>query len=298
MRLLVVSFFMLLAFGSARSAEIAPVATFRGTDHVAAGVGGLRGTGKGMIQLKGVRGTVQRALLYWHGPTNSDDPTANARLNFDGQNVQGTLIGFSDDNVWNQKNSQAYQADVTGLLRGDGTYRIGGLAKAHSNGASLIVFFDDGDQANDRDVLVYDGNDSNYPNDYDPPGWDIRLEGIGYRGGEAFIELHVSDGQNFGANDDGTLEINGRAAARGGIFQGRSVPQTRGSSIRNGGLWDIKRFDIAKDLASGDGNLRVTFQRRKDALSAIAVLISLPAGAAPMHIHGQPWFGVSHHSEH
>jgi len=49
------------------------------TDVVSAGVGGMRGgSGSSSITLSGVSGTVTQALLYWHGPTDSADPAANA----------------------------------------------------------------------------------------------------------------------------------------------------------------------------------------------------------------------------
>jgi hypothetical protein len=88
----------------ARGAENGPgvafFATVQNTDVAAAGVGGMRGNGTGSIELTGVSGSVRRALLYWHGPTNSEAAAANAVVRFGGTPVTGTHIGFADNNCW------------------------------------------------------------------------------------------------------------------------------------------------------------------------------------------------------
>src|SRR5207247_8024802 len=100
------------------------------TDVVSAGVGGMRGgSGSSSITLSGVSGTVTQALLYWHGPTDSADPAANASVTFAGTPIVGTNIGFSDDNCWSFDNSQGYRADVTTLVTGDGSYALSGFRK-------------------------------------------------------------------------------------------------------------------------------------------------------------------------
>ena len=60
----------------------------------------------------------------------------------------------------------------------------------------------------------------------------------------------VSDGQNFGPSDDGTIQINGANLVSGGIFQGNSLCCGTGPT-GNGNLWDIKTFDITSFLSSG-----------------------------------------------
>lgn len=275
----------LLATALMTSAANANIISFfetqRNTDFASAGVGGLRGTGTGDITLSGVSGTVNRVYLYWHGPTNSTDPNFNASITFNGVSVTGVNIGFSDDNFWGQANSQAYRADVTALVGGDGVYTIAGLPGNNANGASLLAFFDDGDDMNNRDVVLFNGNDANFANDFDPLGWDIGLNGIDYQGGDVQLQLHVSDGQNFGPNDDGTLTINGSAFASGGLFQGNTTPANPSTSVGNGSLWDIRNFDLTALFALGINDLRVQLGSLNDALSAIIAAINLPAGAAP-----------------
>lgn len=92
----------------------------------------------------------------------------------------------------------------------------------------------------------------------------------------------VSDGQNFGSADDGTLRINGVALASGGIFQGDTLPGPDNLTGFNGNLWDIKTFDITSFLSLGMNNLNFTLDDGfNDALSAVVAAVDLPAGAAP-----------------
>lgn len=251
------------------------------TDFAYAGVGGLRGNGFGDISLSGVSGTISQAYLYWHGPTESTDPAFNANLMFNGNAISGANIGFSDDNFWGQDNSQAYRADVTSLVTGDGTYSLDGLSAANTNGASLVVYYDDGDDTNNRDIVSFDGNDGNFDNIYDPLGWLVELSGIDYTSGQASLLMGVSDGQDFNPADDGTFFLNGVALNSGDVFDGLSVPQTPGSEVSNGGLWDLVNFDITSFLNVGLNDLTLTHSAVSDALSAIHFAVNLPAGAAP-----------------
>jgi hypothetical protein len=268
--------------GTATANDIALFRTFFDTDWTFAGVGGLRGTGASSIALSGVGGPVSQAYLYWHGPTNSTDPTFNANITFAGMAIAGTNIGFSDDNFWGQANSQAYRADVTSLITGNGSYSIGGLFPSNSNGAQLIVFFDDGVSGNNRDVVLFDGNDGNFPNAFDADGWNVSLSGINYSGGTARMVLGVSDGQDFGPGDDGPFTVNGTVInPAGDVFEGATVPNTAGTTVDDGALWDIVGVDVTTLLSPGLNTLTLQGDAIDDALSLVSVAIDLPAGAAP-----------------
>ena len=252
------------------------------TNYVASAVG-LRDVGTGDLTISGVSGNVTRAYLYWHGPTNTSDATANANVTFDGTAITGTNIGFSYDNFWNSENSQAYRADVTSLVTGNGTYSLSNFQKANVqiNGASLIVFYDDGDSTNDRDVVLFHGNDGNFGSPFDSAGWSVTLPGIDYTSGAANLTMLVSDGQNIGTDDDGTIEVNGSPLASGGIFQG-AAPKAPGAGVDNGSLFDVMQFDVTSFLNPGMNTLSITLEPGfNDALSAIVAAIDLPAGSAP-----------------
>jgi hypothetical protein len=253
----------------------------RNANMVSAGYGGMRDEGTGTISLSGLSGTVLKAFLYWHGPTNSTNPNANAEVNFAGNTITGEQIGFSHDNCWGYANSQAYRADVTSLITGNGDFSLSNFVKdgtnININGVSLIVFFDDGDSTNDKDYVIFNGNDSNIDNAYDPLGWDVQLNGINYTSGDASIILHVSDGQVW---LDDNLILNGSVLASGpSVFNGNTVPN--GPNDRNGGLWDIREFSITSYLTPGVNNLQLTTGTYDDCLSLIAAVVCLPAGSAP-----------------
>lgn len=282
---------MLAAGLFASSAEANIISFFEtrfDTDYASAGVGGLRGTGNGDITLSGISGTVDQAWLYWHGPTNSTNPAHNASITVNGSPVTGTNIGFSDDNFWGQDNSQAYRADVTSLVSGNGTYSLDNLLPNNSNGASLIVYYDDGNPANNMDVVTFAGNDANFANAFDPLGWDVTLSGINYTSGAAALSMTVSDGQDFGINDDGSFIMNGATLNSGDVFDGTTVPATPGSSVGNGALWDIVEFDVTSLLSPGANTLNLTHTGINDALSAIHFAVKLPVGAAPQQPPTQP----------
>lgn len=269
--------------GLASATDLTHFRTVFDTDFATAGVGGMRdGDGTASLALSGVSGTVTQAYLYWHGPSNADPTGAgNRNVSFDGNDVSGTFLGVSSDNCWGFANSLAYRADVTSLVSGNGSYALANFIKsdAQINGVSLIVFFDDGDDSNNRDVVMFDGNDSNIDNAYDAPGWNITLAGINYSGGDANAQFHVGDGQNF---PDDAIRVNAtELVPAGGIFQGDSVPDAGTAGTHNGGLWDIKSFSVTSLLSPGLNTLNVSTGVSSDCLACTLIAIDLPAGAAP-----------------
>jgi hypothetical protein len=249
------------------------------------GFGGMRGDGTGSITVSDISGPVARALLYWNGPTNSSDPSANANVTFNGSPVTGTNIGFSSDNCWGFQNSQSYQADVTGLLKTDpnATYSLGNFhaPNAEINGVSLVVFYNDTDTSNDRNVTLWSGNDSNIASAFDPEGWDQTITGVQYPGsGSASLDFIVSDGQTA---DDAALVVNGTTVVpTGPIFSGDSTPH--GGFDAAGDLWDVKSFDITDlgILSPGSNDLHLTSGLAGDCLSLVAFAANVPASAPPI----------------
>jgi hypothetical protein len=264
------------------ASNLVPFTTVSNTDFVSAGVGGMRNFGFGTITVSGIPegSVIKAAYLYWNGPTNSTDPTVNANVFVNGSPVSGTNIGFSSDNFWGYLNSQAYRADVTSLVTGNGNYALTGFGSstpANTNGASLIIFYDDGNPTNNRDVFILNGNDSNKDNSYDAPGWTATITNLNYSVGTANLQLHVADGQTF---LDDALLINGSTlVAAGPIFQGDSVPSANNGPTDNGSLWDIKTFNVTPFLSHGLNNLTLTTGVLNDYLGLIVAIYDLPAGA-------------------
>ncbi len=165
---------------------------------------------------------------------------------------------------------------------------MSGFGDLNPNGASMIVFFNDGDNSNNRDVVIFDGNDSNIdfagfignPNaPADPTGWNVLLSGINYTAGTANFQLHVADGQIF--SDDALIVNTVTLVPAGSIFSGNSVPGANTGPEGNGNLWDIKTYDVTSFLSPGPNSLHLTTGVGSDCIALIAALVDLPAGAAP-----------------
>jgi hypothetical protein len=253
------------------------------------GVGGMRGNGTGSIAVTGVTAPVIGAYLYWNGPTNSTDPASNASVTFNSTPIVGTNIGTASDNNWGFQNGQSYRADVTSLVAGNATYALSNFRKtgvagtiADINGVALIVFYDDGNSSNDRNVVAWNGNDSNLAFGADPADWAETISGVPYPGGgSASLDLVVSDGQSY---SDADVVLNGNTgdpvAAGPSIFQGASGPNYSGNpSGVTGSLWDVKSFDITRFLVSGSNTLNLTSGTAGDALSLVVALANVPASA-------------------
>ncbi|MGH8477954.1 MAG: hypothetical protein ACRER2_19685 [Methylococcales bacterium] len=93
------------------------------TDFGMFGISGLRGTGTGTITVSGITGTVTQAILVWHGLAGVST-TLQQSATVSGTPFAGTNIGLSSDNCWGQSSSQAFQADVTSVVTGNGLYPL------------------------------------------------------------------------------------------------------------------------------------------------------------------------------
>lgn len=284
------------------------------TDMAIAGMGGIAapgpaGGGEGTLEVSGVGGEVTLALLYWNGIdierpasgfTGGNGDYDQADIVFDGTPVTGERVAARGNNDgWDGSIDSAgtWRADVTALVQGDGSYPVTGLSEGggHStNGVSLIVYFDDGDAANDIEVVQFDGQISNLTLNH----WREWFS-IDYRGGPAELILHVSDGQTVHTHGQLRLDV-----APGLLpsevtqlrfddphddglprFSGLSVPRM-GFGRQNGGsgLWDIRRFALTPALhAPRAYDIELWYSGGTDALSLHVVQIVQPAGPqAPM----------------
>jgi hypothetical protein len=272
-----------------------PQISVTNTDVAESGFGGMRGDGTGTVAVSGVPvgASITKAFLWWNGPTNSTDPAANATVTFNGSSVTGTNIGISGDNNWGFQNSQSYRADVTGLVTGDGSYTLADFVKAGGidiNGVGLVVFYRDGTTANDRNVVLWNGNDSNCLAGGVPENWDETINGVPYNGGSASLDFIVGDGQSY---NDGEIDVNGLPFVPAGQnFDGDSTPA--GPFADNplgvtGSLWDVKPFNgLESFLTSGSTTaLHLTSPAAGDCLSLVVAAANVPVSGpvilAPSH---------------
>jgi hypothetical protein len=281
-----------LALGSAAQAKpIEHAITESNVDWVSAGIAGTGAPGTGSITVSGVGANpVTRAYLYWNGIGNPSYVNPNVTLN--GSPVTGTAIGSSSTNCWGPGDSTAYRADVTALVTGDGAYTVAGLASGaagnSSNGASLVVLFDDGNPSNDRDLVFFEGNDASHPEGFpgETPGWHATLPGIDYSGGTVGIQFHASDGQNAG--DDQVALDTGLAPALvilddTTLWDGVSLPSA-GAGRDGHGLWDIHTFDMTSAFPATPQPVTLAIDGQDgtgDCLALVLALVDLEPGSAP-----------------
>ena len=314
--------------------------TLRDVDWTYAAIGGTGGGcgvgGSGDLMLSGVTGPVTHAYLYWHGIDNAavqcvldaaaaakaggvgasseraegstcDGVYDNPTVVFNGAQVTGVSLGDATTNCWGAGSSRAFRADVTSLVSGNGTYSLSGLVNDpcdDSNGASLIVTYDDGNVLNNRDLVFYEGNDSNisesFPGETD--GWHATLAGIHFIEGTASVQLHVADGQAF---DPMGLDDNSLTFSAGGTpivipdafhrYDGDSTPDAGFSrSTVPGALWDVHTFDLTPLFTSEDTyTLSMDGQDPfGDCLGLVVLLVNLEAGSAPVPTLHRSWGSV------
>lgn len=227
----------------------------RNVDWTIAGAGDAR-DGDASVTVSGVNGEAEVALLYW-GELNFSGSSDNM-ITLNGTAVQGERLGTSVDTCWGSDHSIGYYADVTALVNGNGTYNIEGMGRG-GQGASLVVFYDDGDATNNRDVSIYAGNDST---DGDRKIVDMNLGQIDYQGGDATITLNVGDGQSF---SDGALTLNGTTLGTNQFPGG------------NGALWDVNTYDISAQLSTGTNALNLRHVSDSDCLQFVSAIVDKPS---------------------
>lgn len=273
-----------------QASSLSPFVVIGNTDFKIFAIGQMRGTGSGTLAVSGLTGSVRYALLYWHGPVESADPAANASVLVDGKSVIGTNIGVSSANSWpGFIASSAYRADVSSLVRakGNGNYMLSMFRKpgvADVNGAQLVVFYNDGIGDNNRDVALFDGNDSTEEfagPPYDGPGWHGTLSGLKYSLGTVNLTLGVSDGQSYGSSD-GVLSVS--SFSTGVTFNG-TIPGSAGVQMGdgqswNGALWDVAKFDVTSTFTHQTTSVPYTLTGSvNDSLSLVFAALDFPSGS-------------------
>ena len=248
------------------------------TDYTSVGIG-MGTTNSGSIKLSGISGTVKKALLIWNSVGNlTSAPTQNVTVTKlsvvpDGSSntitLTGNNLGTSGPNNTGTKYSRTYVADISSFVRSNGDYQVSDFGQSSSlnpDGASLIVLFDDGNNANNRSITLVAGNDSNCSNTRDASGWNVAISNVMYVSGTANLEIHAGDGQSTG---DASLALNNTTIqAAGNYWTGATVP---------GGKWDKRLWDISSRLTAGVNTLTTKMGSSGDCVSFVAGVINVPA---------------------
>jgi hypothetical protein len=233
---------------------------FKNVDWKIAGHGDAR-DGNTTVTINGVTGTPKFAFMYW-GELNFDGSSDNT-VTLNGTTVVGQKLGTSVDTCWGSDESVGYFANVSALVKADGSYDIAGMGRG-GQGASIVVVYDDGNVTNNRDITIFAGNDSS--NTQTTPGEvnNINLGNIAYEAGEVNLTLSVGDGQQF---SDDALTANGTVLG---------VNQFSGSS---GALWDVNTYDITSILSPGNTAVNVSHVSGDDCLQFVTAIVDKAAKA-------------------
>jgi hypothetical protein len=256
-----------------------------GTDIANFGVAGLRNNGFGTLWVANMPLQIKKAYLYWHGSNNSVEGNLGGTLYVNGTQVQGTFLGKSSDNTWGYPNTVAWRSEITSMVNGNPnkSYFLSNFDNYpffNPNGASLIILYSDGNSGNDFDVTIYNGNDGNSHSSFDSDGWYAPMSGIEYNTGQAFLDMHVADGQSVWNDND--VSLNNLSFLQGNWFQGATVPWGDGF-FRLDGLWDIHSFNITSYLHAGPNSVTITSPALgvtpplKDGLNLIVAVVKVPA---------------------
>ena len=186
-------------------------------------------------------------------------------------------------------------SDVTGLVSGNGSYHIGVQASAdgdNTEGATMVVFFDDGNPANDRDVVLFEGNDNDIAESFpgDDDGWHAVLPGVNMpAAGTAGLQLHVANGGTDPNNPepgDGPITVTGPGGTvniedQAGRWDGSTLPDAGHHYQGTSDSMDIESFDITGATAMGTNTINIDHSVDRNCLTLVATLIDVPVGAAP-----------------
>ncbi len=257
-------------------------------------------------------GGVTKAYLYWFVVTPASDPfLAGAFINssptshpydkvayskamvFDNHPIPDANIfplGVGYGNNWpgslSPSESLAFRADVTEWVSSPtGVHTLTGFPQL-CEGASLVIFYRDTDGANNRDLYLFEGNDSNAGEINDPNGWDVLLSGFTYlNNGAAKLQLHIGDTQNNKLEEDVLLDGD-LFLPNGPRWNGDTVPSADGAYPTgfdySGLLWDIVNvsgFQFQSHLFKNGlpVNPRMTSVQSQDFFNLVLAIVDLPS---------------------
>jgi RHS repeat-associated protein len=260
--------------------------------YVAAGVA-MRNLGYGTIDLTGIPSgsTVYGAYLLWD-VLNDSDTAALAEGSFDGASITGSPIGTGSSPCWPNFGetgyfNYAFQANVTSLVTGNGSYDLSGFASGATNGedpfqvgspfpelegASLVVIYKNLSIPLTTVQLYARATETDSGNllQQAMSGFSVSASP------NASTTFIVADGQGTGSN--GTF--NGTTLVSD--FLG-SAPQAV-PSYSSGNLWDTLTFSVSSLVNPGDTTETATVEGTTDCVvwvgQVFSVTTATPTGGA------------------
>jgi len=256
-------------------------------DYVAAGVG-LRNRGFGTISVTGIPSgaTVVRSYLFWT-ILNPTQTAALPRGAINSAGITGTLVGTGVDPCWNATAGWSYRADVTSIVKGNGSYNLTGFASGQTNGAdpsngsalpmaegaSLVVVFEKLATATSRAypltrVQIYNGyQEEQGAGSTLTASWGVAATNPVPQVLTTFIG---GDGQSNFTEPASTF--NG-AAVPAADWDGTDPQARPGFSIGN--LWDTDTASVGSQVRAGDTGATIRVTGGSDCLVWVAQVIGI-----------------------
>lgn len=205
------------------------------------------------IELTGIPSgaVVETTYLYWvtYGTDGQNTLTIN------GTAVTGALIGTSGSTCWGSYPdgvNRVYRADVTTLVKANGTYTLTGLPVTAPNtldgqGASLVVIYSNAASSDRGTVILMDGAITISNLNSGLGGTFAGVDGDGIT--SATFRVGVGDGQSV--HTDAPPD-----------FNNKSLPPvdagTQGYAGTAGPYWDDLAFDVLAQIPKGKSNPKWT----------------------------------------
>jgi lysophospholipase L1-like esterase len=249
--------------------------------YTAAGTG-MRNLGYGTISIAGIPAgaTVKSATLLWDILADSAGPSFAQGL-LDGEAFTGTPWASGASPCWSAGANFSYEADVTSLVTGNGSYKLTGFATGQSDGAdpwtsgstapldegaSLVVVYE---LPSMPEVTVQIAEGAT-----ETPGGTASATLDGFTVGakaSASTTYIVADGQMPGntASFDGTT------------LSGVSFPGNDPQAVPNysqGNLWDTVTTDVSSYLKPGDTSATIGVTGGQDCLVWVGQVLSVSTG--------------------
>lgn len=246
--------------------------------YTAAGIG-MRNLGYGTISITGVPtgATVKSATLVWDVLADQADPTfANGTL--DGSPITGTEWASGASPCWPVNSNFSYEADVTSLVKGNGSYSLAGFATGEGDGAdpwnvgstppllegaSLIVVYQLASMPQ-VSVQIAEGateTDSGNPATATLDGFTVTAPAA------AKTTYIVADGQEPG-----------NTASYNGTLTGVSFPGGDPQAVPNyslGNLWDTVTTDVSSLTSPGATSASLSVTGNDDCLVWVGQVFSV-----------------------
>jgi lysophospholipase L1-like esterase len=251
--------------------------------YIAAGIG-MRNLGYGTIDITGIPAgaTVKSATLLWDILDNSADASfAQGTLN--GHAFTGTQWASGASPCWPVTANFSYEADVTSLVTGNGSYKLAGFATGQSDGAdpwtsgssppldegaSLVVVYQ---LSSMPEVTVQIGEGATETDSGNTA--TATLNGFTANAKPSATTTYiVADGQLPG----NTASFNGTTLP-GVSFPGddpQAVPH-----YSQGNLWDTVTTDVSSHVSPGDTSATVGVTGNEDCLVWVGQVLSVSTGS-------------------